>query len=214
MLHGETPHMLSQILIASNNRGKLLELRALLTGHGMNAVSPIEAGIALDIEESGTTFAANAVLKAEGFARVRHGIVLADDSGLVVDALGGGPGVYSARYGGPGATDDDRNRLLLRQMEGVTGAARSARFIATVAVVAPGHATAVFEGAVDGMIATEARGFEGFGYDPVFYFPAFGRTFGEVGPAAKARVSHRAKALHAAIDYLQTLVSTGILETN
>ena len=206
--------MLSQILIASNNRGKLLELRALLTGHGMNAVSPIEAGIALDIEESGTTFAANAVLKAEGFARVRHGIVLADDSGLVVDALGGGPGVYSARYGGPRATDADRNRLLLRQMEGVTGEARSARFIATVAVVAPGHATAVFEGAVHGMIATEARGPEGFGYDPIFYFPAFGRTFGEVGPEAKARVSHRAKALHAAVDYLQTLAFTGILDTN
>lgn len=206
--------MLSQILIASNNRGKLLELRSLLTGHGMNAVSPIEVGIALDIEESGTTFAQNAVLKAEGFARVRHGIVLADDSGLVVDALGGGPGLYSARYGGPRATDADRNRLLLRQMEGVTGAARSARFIATVAVVAPGHATAVFEGAVDGMIATEARGPEGFGYDPIFYFPAFGRTFGEVGPEAKARVSHRAKALRAAVDYLQTLAFTGILDTN
>ncbi len=214
MLHGETPHMLSQILLASNNRGKLLELRALLIGHGMDAVSPVEAGIALDIEESGTTFAQNAILKAEGFARVRPGIVLADDSGLVVDALGGGPGVYSARYGGPGATDADRNRLLLRQMDEVAGPARSARFIATVAVVAPGHKTEVFEGAVEGMIATEARGSEGFGYDPIFYFPSFGSTFGEVGPSVKARVSHRAKALHAAVGYLQTLVSTGILEAN
>lgn len=206
--------MLSQILIASNNRGKLLELRALLIGRGMDAVSPIEAGIVLDIEESGTTFAQNAALKAEGFARVHHGIVLADDSGLVVDALGGGPGVHSARYGGLGATDADRNLLLLHQMEGVTGAARSARFIATVAVVVPGYKTAIFEGAVDGIIASEARGSEGFGYDPIFYFPAFGRTFGEAGPSLKARVSHRAKALRAAVDYLQPLVAAGILETN
>jgi len=206
--------MLSQILIASNNREKLLELRTLLTGHGLDAVSPIEAGIVLDIEETGTTFAQNAVLKAEGFARARQGIVLADDSGLVVDALDGRPGVYSARYGGPGATDADRNRLVLHEMEEVTGAARSARFIATVAVVVPGHKTAVFEGTVEGRIATDARGSEGFGYDPIFYFPPFGRTFGEVGPSLKARVSHRGKALHAAVDYLQIVVSTGILETN
>ena len=184
----------TELLLASQNPGKLNEMRQLLAGLPFRVLRPADLGIHQAPEETGSTFMENAVLKARHYAQRSGLLTVADDSGLSVDALGGGPGLYSSRFGGEGATDEDRNRLLLEKLRGVPDEKRGARFTSAVAVARGTDLLFQGEETVEGRIADAPRGRHGFGYDPVFFFPAFGRTFGEAAPEDKDRVSHRGKA--------------------
>jgi len=184
----------TDLLLASMNPGKLQEMKELVAGLPFRVFCPVELGIRESPEETGATFIENAILKARHYARRSGRLTVADDSGLSVDALDGGPGLYSSRFGGPGATDADRNRLLLEKLVGVPAERRGARFTSAVAVVQDGEVLFQTEASVEGRIAEAPRGPNGFGYDPLFFYPPFGRTFGEVAPQEKARVSHRGQA--------------------
>jgi XTP/dITP diphosphohydrolase len=184
----------TELLLASQNPGKLNEMRQLLAGLPFRVRRPMDLGIHEAPEETGSTFMENAVLKARHYARRSGLLTVADDSGLSVDALGGGPGLYSSRFGGEGATDEDRNRLLLEKLRGVPDEKRGARFTSAVAVARGAELLFQGEETVEGRIADAPRGRHGFGYDPVFFFPPFGLTFGEAAPEDKDRVSHRGKA--------------------
>ena len=153
-------------------------------------------------EETGVTFEENAVQKALYYSKHCDGLLFVDDSGLEVDVLGGEPGVYSARYAGSEATDEANNRLLLDRMRGVPE--RSARFVCVVALARSGELVRTFRGEVEGLLAEKPRGLNGFGYDPLFYYPPFGCTFGEAPLERKMEVSHRSRALHSMRDYLLT----------
>jgi XTP/dITP diphosphohydrolase len=166
--------------------------------------SPDELGIDLEVEETGQSFAENATLKAQAFHQRAGGVVLADDSGLVVDALSGEPGTYSARYGGPALDDAGRNELVLRRMRGVPQSDRTARFVAAIAVAGLDEEPLVFTGVVEGLITERPEGTGGFGYDPIFLYPPFGTTLAQVTAEEKASVSHRGKALRAASRYLRS----------
>jgi XTP/dITP diphosphohydrolase len=191
-----------RLYLASGNPGKVEEFRALaraadgLTGTG----APVELETApwFDslpaFEEDAPTFAENALGKALHYARARDESVCADDSGLVVPALGGAPGVRSARYAGPGATSADRNAKLLRELRGKCGSERAAYFVCAIALVARGKAAAIVSDRVDGVISETARGAGGFGYDPVFYLPYLGKSFAELSEDEKNAHSHRGKA--------------------
>lgn len=188
------------VYCATGNPGKLREFRLAAEGAGIQVetlpgLADLEA-----CEETGATFEANAILKAEYYGRHAPGPLFADDSGLEVDALGGAPGVYSARFAGPDATDAANNQLLLEKMHGVRD--RSARFVCVIALAEGGRAAGIFRGAVEGRILEEARGPNGFGYDPLFYYPAFGCSFGEAAPERKLTVSHRGAALRALFRHL------------
>jgi XTP/dITP diphosphohydrolase len=183
--------------VATTNRGKLLEFRALLTDLPFELVDLMGAGVSDEIEETGTTFEENARLKAEGYAGLSGMLTLADDSGLEVAALGGEPGVYSARYGGE-ATAEARYRLLLRKLEGVPFHERLARFVSVIAIADPMGRVETVEGTVGGVIEFEPRGTGGFGYDPVFLLIDRGVTMAELDPDEKNRISHRAEALRKA----------------
>jgi XTP/dITP diphosphohydrolase len=198
--HGDE---LSPLLLATSNQGKVRELADLLRPLRIEVVTPRDLGLRLELAETGTTFAENARLKAEAFA-VRTGRAsLADDSGLVVDALGGEPGVRSARYGGPGLDDAGRVKLLLERLRDIPPHERGARFAAALALARPGRPTIEFDGVVEGLIAREPRGTGGFGYDPVFIYPPAGQTFAEMTSGAKAAVSHRGRAMRQFIEYLR-----------
>ena len=171
-----------RVLVATHNPGKLKELKVLLDGLPAELMLLDDIGIQDEIEETGTTFEANAQLKAEGYAARSGLLTLADDSGLEVDALGGEPGVYSARYGGQGKDDDDRNQMVLDKMKDVPDGERSARFRCVIAVAEPGKVLFTTEGRVEGAIAYEPRGSNGFGYDPIFWMAEYGATLGELGP--------------------------------
>lgn len=192
-----------RILLATNNPGKVREFRRLLEPFGFVAVTPAELGIAVDVDEDGTSYAENAVLKARAFAEAGGMMALADDSGIEVDALGGGPGMYSARYGGPELDDRGRVARLLTELAGVPEEQRTARYRAVVAVAFPeaGRDPVTFEGVQEGKIGCEPRGERGFGYDPVFVL-SDGRTQAEAGDEEKDRISHRAQAVKAAARYL------------
>lgn len=188
---------MTRLWCATGNAGKLREFQAI--SKAMDAAFAIELipgfrGIPPCVED-GKTFEENAVLKARYYAAHAAGPVFADDSGLVVDALGGAPGVYSARYSGLGATDESNNRLLLENLRGVTG--RSARFECRIALVDGGRVTGVYSGSAEGKILESPRGSGGFGYDPLFYYPAFGCTFGEATEEQKSSASHRGLAFRA-----------------
>jgi XTP/dITP diphosphohydrolase len=182
------------LLLASQNPGKLNEMRLLLEGLPFRVVGPADLGIHDAPDEYGETFLENATIKALAYARISGYLTVADDSGLSVDALGGEPGLYSSRFGGEGASDVERNLLLLEKLEGLPFEMRGAHF--TSAVVAARTDEVLFQAveAVDGLIAEQPRGENGFGYDPLFYYPPFGKTFGEVPREQKDRVSHRGKA--------------------
>lgn len=183
-----------RLLVASNNVHKVRELRALLAAH-YDVLSLGEAGIEIDVEETGETFAENACLKAEAVARLAHCPALADDSGLSVDALSGAPGVRSARYAGTHGDDAANNRLLLKNLEGIHGPI-TARFVSAVALAVPGKETRVFEGSVEGKIIATPRGVGGFGYDPLFEYETR-KTFAEMPDEEKNSISHRARAIQA-----------------
>ncbi len=185
-----------KIYCATTNPGKLREFGLIAAHYGggrlevesVPGLKQIEAP-----EETGATFAENAELKARFYSRFVDGLVFADDSGLAVDALGGAPGIYSARYAGEGATDALNNALVVRNLAGI--ADRRARFVCAIAVARGGEVVGVFEDFVEGEMVDEARGSYGFGYDPLFYYPPFGCTFGEAEPERKLLVSHRGKAM-------------------
>jgi XTP/dITP diphosphohydrolase len=185
---------MADLLLGSQNPGKLAEMRTLVVGLPFDVVGPTEIGILEAPEETGRTFLENAILKARYYAGRSGLLTVADDSGLCVDALDGGPGLYSSRFGGEGATDDDRNRLLLEKLQGVPKERRGARFTSAVAVVRGGEVLFEAQEDVEGLIAEDVLGPQGFGYDPLFFYPPFGRTFGESRPEDKDRVSHRGKA--------------------
>lgn len=185
--------MEERFVLATHNPGKLAEMRAILSGLGVEAVSPAEAGVEVDVEETGTTFAENAMLKAKAVCAAAGLPAIADDSGLCVDALNGGPGVYSARYGGEHLDDRRRCRLLLKNLRGQTS--RAAHFSCAVACAFPNGDTLTAEGRCDGAIAFAPLGDGGFGYDPVFLVPEKGKTFGQLSAEEKSAISHRGKAL-------------------
>ncbi|MBV9848091.1 MAG: RdgB/HAM1 family non-canonical purine NTP pyrophosphatase [Armatimonadetes bacterium] len=200
--------MTARLLLATSNPGKVVELRALLSGHsdlaGVTLLTPLDLGRPLpEVAEIGTTFAENARIKALALANASGLIALADDSGLCVDALGGDPGVRSARWAGP--TDADRAAALLERLRGVPASERMARFVCAACAAAPGGALAEAEGVCEGMITEAPRGRAGFGYDPVFLLPAFGRTMAELSPDEKNRISHRARAIAALTPRLREL---------
>jgi XTP/dITP diphosphohydrolase len=194
------------LLLATNNAGKLRELRQLLSKlSGVQLLSPQEIGLELEVRETGSTYAENASLKAAAFAKRSGLIVIADDSGLEVDALGGAPGIRSARYSPlPGATDSDRRALLL---ENLGGHPRpwTARFRAWVAIAVPGEAIRQVEGICEGEIIPEERGENGFGYDPIFWIPLKGRTMAELTDDEKNAISHRGNAVREALPILEEM---------
>ena len=185
---------MSELLLASQNPGKLNEMRLLVEGLPFRVVGPRELGLLEAPEETGTTFRENAAIKALAYARLSGRLTVADDSGLSVDALGGAPGLYSSRFGGEGASDRDRNCLLLEKLRGQPFERRGARFTSAVAVARGAELLFEAQESVLGFIADDMRGESGFGYDPLFFYPPFGRTFGEVRREEKDQVSHRGKA--------------------
>ena len=186
------------LLVATRNRGKLRELASLLSDVPMRLVSLDEAGVDGEVEETGATFEENAVLKATAYARASGLTTLADDSGLEVDALGGEPGVRSARYAGAGADDAARVRRLLRNLRETPAGRRQARFRCAIAVASLNGPVRTFAGVCEGTIADAPRGRNGFGYDPVFLFPETGRTMAELSDEEKDAVSHRGMAVRRA----------------
>ena len=185
--------MAEKFVLATHNPKKLEELRDILSGLGVEVVSPAGAGVDIEVEETGTTFAENAMLKAQAISAAAKLPAIADDSGLCVDALNGGPGVYSARYGGEDLDDRARCMLLLNNMRGQT--TRAAHFACAIACVFPDGETLTAEGRCDGAISFAPIGTGGFGYDPVFLVPDKGKTFGQLTPEEKHAISHRGKAL-------------------
>ncbi len=199
------------LLIATTNQNKLREFAAIFDGLPLELRTLRDLGITDDVEETGATFAENARLKAEYYAQ-RSGLpALADDSGLEVHALGGEPGIYSARYAGPGASDADRIALVLKKLDGVPFHARLARFVCSIAIAAPGGPTEDVLGTLPGVIETAPRGEFGFGYDPIFYMLDENATLAELPPERKNQISHRANAARAAREVLERWVAEGIL---
>ncbi len=194
--------MIRRLLIATMNPGKVREMRRLLAELPIEIATPAEVGTALDVDETGSTFEENAAIKASAFARASGLPAVADDSGLVVDALGGRPGVHSATYAGLPRDDERNRRLVLAEMEGAPEGTRSARFVCVVALADPaGGAPRFFRGECEGRIARVQAGSVGFGYDPVFVPLGETRTFAEMSPSEKDAVSHRGMALRALADF-------------
>jgi XTP/dITP diphosphohydrolase len=194
------------LLIATRNPGKLREYEQLLAGLPLSLTYLDKEGITHEVEETGESFSENAIRKAQEYARISGLLTLADDSGLEVDALGGEPGVHSARYAGPGADDADRCRLLLERMQGVPWEGRGARFRCVIAIAEPGGKTYSAEGTCEGAIALAPQGDYGFGYDPVFHLPEHDRTMAQLSPEMKNRISHRARAAQEARSTLERIL--------
>ena len=182
-----------RFVLATHNPGKLREMGEILKDFGIEVVSPRDLGITVDVEETGATFAENAMLKAKAICQAAGLPAIADDSGLCVDALNGAPGVYSARYGGEGLDDKGRYLLLISSLRGAP--TRAAHFACAVACAFPNGDTLTAEGRCDGPIAYAPLGEGGFGYDPVFLLPGTGKTFGQLTQEEKSAVSHRGRAL-------------------
>lgn len=197
--------MIRELVLATRNRNKVIELVALLDGLGITIRSLDEFPGAPDVVEDGVTCEANAVKKARAIADFTGLPAVADDTGLEVDALGGRPGVYAARYAGEGATYEDNCRKLLRELAGVPRERRTARFLTVAAIALPSDGVRVAQGMLDGVIAEAASGTLGFGYDPVFFVPELGKTLAQLSADQKNTISHRAKAFTQAKDLLQEM---------
>ena len=194
------------LLVATRNRGKIKELRHLLADLPFELLGLAEFPTVAEVPETGDSFSANASLKAAGYARQTGLVALADDSGLEVDALGGAPGIFSARYAGAGAADAERTAKLLSELTTIPAKKRSARFVSAVAIAdCEGQILNVSVGTCDGRIDFAPRGSGGFGYDPVFVPTGYDQTFAELAPAIKNQISHRARALAGASEFLRTL---------
>ena len=187
--------MKKRVIVASGNQGKIREIREILAPLELDVVSMKEAGIEVDVDETGTSFEENALLKARGIAVLTDDLVIADDSGLEIDYLNKEPGIYSARYLGRDISYDIKNQNLLDRLEGVPDEKRSARFVCAVAAILPNKKELVVRGVMEGRIGYEIRGEHGFGYDPIFYLPEYGMSSAEILPEEKNKISHRGKAL-------------------
>lgn len=203
-----------KLLIATNNQNKVKEFAEILADLPLEVTYLADEGITLDPEETGTTFAENAILKAEAFAQASGLLTLADDSGLEVDALGGEPGVYSARYGGTPKDDHvGRCHMVLDKLAAlnVPWPERTARFRCVIALATPERLIGTVEGTVEGIIDYELKGSNGFGYDPIFFVPELNQTLGEAPGAVKHQISHRGRAGRAAAEVIERLVKQGTL---
>jgi len=196
--------MNNRLLVATNNKGKLGELRDLLSKTDVELLTLVDVGITTEIDETGSTFAENAALKANAYARMAAVMTLADDSGLEVEALDNRPGVYSARYGGADIGFDQKMSLLLGELEKTNDSDRRARFVCSLSIAdAEGAIIHSVEGICAGTIALRVRGSNGFGYDPIFIPDGFDETFGELSDAVKRKISHRARAFCEIIPFLR-----------
>ena len=182
-----------KFILASQNRHKLVEMQSILSAHGVEVVLQGDLGLHVEVEETGSSFAENAMLKAKAVMEASGLPAIADDSGVCVDALSGAPGIYSARYGGPELDDVGRYQLLLSNMRGAAN--RAAHFTSAIACIFPHGDTIEAEGICPGTIAYAPQGDGGFGYDPVFFLPQLRKTYAQLTPEEKAAVSHRGKAL-------------------
>lgn len=196
--------MKKRIVFATGNENKMKEIRMILEDLGMEILSMKEAGVDMEIVEDGMSFEENAQIKARAVARtLTNDIVLADDSGLEIDYLDKAPGIYSARFAGEDTSYDIKNRILLDRLEGVPSEERTARFVCAVAAVFPDGTVSTVRGVIEGQIAQEAEGENGFGYDPIFYVPEYGCTTAQMTPEQKNELSHRGKAIRAMRDILK-----------
>lgn len=195
-----------RIIFATGNEGKMKEIRMILKDLDCQVLSMKEAGIEADIIEDGTTFEENAIIKAKTIMEMTGDIVLADDSGLEVDAMDKAPGVYSARFMGENTSYDIKNNYILEQVKGLPMEKRSARFVCVIACVIPDGRILTTRGAFEGFIGESIEGENGFGYDPIFWVPEFGCTSAELSPEVKNEVSHRGKALNSMKDKLKDLL--------
>lgn len=198
---------MARLVLASTNKGKLRELRQLLSGWPVELMSLADYPDAPPVVEDGDTFVKNAIKKAVSLARYSGEVALADDSGLEVDALGGRPGVLSARFAGEQGNDSANNRLLLELMADVPQENRGARFRCAIAIAGPEGTIDTAEGACEGRIGYEPRGEGGFGYDPLFFIPEYGCTMAELSEEVKNRLSHRAMAMQGAVKLLKPFLS-------
>ncbi|MDD6327415.1 MAG: RdgB/HAM1 family non-canonical purine NTP pyrophosphatase [Eubacteriales bacterium] len=189
---------MKKIIFATGNENKMVEIRMILKDCGYEILSMKQAGIDIDIVEDGKTFEENAVIKATAISRCKEAegcVVLADDSGLEVDAMDKAPGIYSARWEGEDTPYSIKNQKIIDRLEGLTGDARSARFVCAIAAAFPDGRVETRRGTIEGQIAFAPAGENGFGYDPIFYVPEFGKTTAELAPEEKNKVSHRGRAL-------------------
>ncbi|SEF95056.1 XTP/dITP diphosphatase [Lachnospira multipara] len=184
---------MSEIILASNNKDKVKEVKQILCDYDI--ISLKDAGIDVDVEENGTTFEENALIKARAIAKITGKMTMADDSGLEIDYLDKAPGVYSARFMGHDTSYDIKNKALIEKLEGVEGQDRSCRFVCAIAVVFPDGRELVKRGTMEGLLAKEISGENGFGYDPIVFLPEYGKTSASLSPEEKNRISHRGKAL-------------------
>lgn len=189
-----------KIVAATHNKGKIKEIQKILASLGVEVITQTEMGITIEPEENGSTFADNALIKARAVKEICDCAVIADDSGLCVDALGGAPGVYSARYAGEGASDSDKIKKLLSELSGISN--RTAKFKSAIAFILPDGEEIVTHGEVAGRITDKPYGEGGFGYDPVFFSDELGKTFGEASSDEKNRISHRSRGLKALFEVL------------
>jgi XTP/dITP diphosphohydrolase len=204
--------MADRLLVATTNRGKLAEISRILAGVPYELITPAEWPDLRAPEETGRTFAENARLKADFYAAATGLLAVAEDSGLAIDALGGAPGIHSARFGGRDASYAEKFDLIYKRLAGVPEAERTARFVCALALIANGRVLFEASGTVEGRIAASPKGTGGFGYDPIFYYPPFGSTLAEAGDW-KHEVSHRAVAFAQLRDYLIAQPRSGSLHT-
>lgn len=198
-----------RIVFATGNAGKVKEIRMIMADTGMEVVSMKEAGISPDINENGKSYEENALIKARAVAAYTDDIVMADDSGLEVDALGREPGIYSARYLGEDTSYSIKNADIIKRLEGVADEDRTARFVCAIAAVLPDGRELTTRATIEGRIDYEEKGTNGFGYDPIFYVPMFGKTTAELTEEEKNQVSHRGKALELMKEELRKYENSG-----
>lgn len=189
--------MKEKLIFASNNAGKIREVKEIMQDYGKEILSLEEAGIHIDVEENGTTFEENALIKCRAIHELTGAMVLADDSGLEIDYLNKEPGVYSARYLGHDTSYDIKNQIILDRLKEAQGAQRSTRYVCAMAAILPDGREYTALGTVEGLIAQEPAGHGGFGYDPIFLVPEYGKTMAELTPEEKNAISHRGRALQA-----------------
>lgn len=186
---------MKKLIFATGNEHKMIEIREILADSGYEILSMKEAGIDVDVEENGNTFEENAIIKAQAISKLTGELVLADDSGLEIDYLNKEPGIYSARYLGRDTSYQEKNTIILERLQGVEDEKRTARFVCAVAAAFSDGRTIVKRGTIEGIIGHEIAGENGFGYDPIFYLPEYGKTTAEISPEEKNKISHRGKAL-------------------
>ena len=196
-----------QIIMATSNMDKVKEIRQILEGTEFQILSLKEAGLKLDIEETGSTFDENAAIKAEAVRDLTGQLAIADDSGLVIDYLDGAPGIYSSRFMGEDTPYPEKNRAILKKLENAAEEERSARFVCSMAIAWPDGHTDICRGVMEGRIAYEIAGEGGFGYDPIFYLPERGCTSAQLTAQEKNAISHRGKALREAVSVLKTSIA-------